>query len=344
VQGAVASPNVATLQNLYSSVDPGGLSTAEISMLNTNLRFADSLMSCRSGDGVRPDVTEDECAWGRIGDLHFAQGNSQQTVGFTENTEGLSTGFERALGNAGNKHTFIGSALSFDTGNIGSQGLSTMSGDRVQAGLDAKYQWGEGTIFGASLIGGFADYNTDRYVIGFPTVMTATGKDDMDYAGAHLRLAHVIGLPSASFEPYVDAGWSRLNVEPFNEVGAGAFDAQLAGHGDTFYTIQPGFEFAGQFKSGDALVRPALDFSVQNFIGNNQADAFATLYGAPQGVTPFVSGSQFDRTLFDVSPGIEVFVPHGLDLRFGSAIEFGAHTHSSSFFLRLSQKIGAAPK
>jgi hypothetical protein len=135
-----------------------------------------------------------------------------------------------------------------------------------------------------------------------------------------------------------------LNVEPFNEVGAGAFDAQLAGHGDTFYTIQPGFEFAGQFKSGDAFVRPALDFSVQNFIGNDQADAFATLYGAPQGVTPFVSGTQFDRTLFNVSPGIEVFVPHGLDLRFGSAIEFGTHTHSSSFFLRLSQKIGAAPK
>jgi hypothetical protein len=342
LQGIVGSPDVASLQHLYTVVDPAGLASAEISMLNTNLQFANSLMSCRSGDGVRPDMREDECAWGRVGDLHLAQASSAQTVGFTEATEGLSTGFERAIGSAGNKHVYVGSAIAFDTGNLGSEGVSTMSGDRAQAGVDAKYDWRDGTILGASFTGGFANYNTYRY-ISVPNT-TATGNDVMSDVAAHLRLSHAFGLPSASIAPYLDAGWTRLNVQAFTEVGAGPLDASLAGHSDTFYTLQPGFEFAGQFKSGVALVRPSLDFSVENFLGNAQADALATLQGAPPGVTPFVSGSQFDRTLYSLSPGLEVAVPHGLDLRFGAALQLGAHTHSSSFFLRLSQKVGTTPR
>jgi uncharacterized protein with beta-barrel porin domain len=188
-------------------------------------------------------------------------------------------------------------------------------GERVQAGSIVKGNFGPFTVSQA-FTGGYAWYDTERYV-GIPTAgITATADSEMAFASSHSRAAYTFGSDSAFIRPLVDIGVTYLHYSGFTESGAGLLSLDVSSNDAVYGTISPGIEFGGEFNLPDGvLLRPFAHVGITHFIGDTTPEIEAALVSGPGNVSPFTVSTDIGNTFADASVGLDVLTPAGNTLR-----------------------------
>ncbi|HTV91740.1 MAG TPA: autotransporter outer membrane beta-barrel domain-containing protein, partial [Verrucomicrobiae bacterium] len=164
------------------------------------------------------------------------------------------------------------------------------------------------------------------------------------YFNGSIRADKYISLPNGfAFTPYLALNETRMSLSPTKETGAGALNIDTVYQGDSFLTLQPGFELGGKFASKNWEVRPHIDFFATHFIGNNQTSLPALLQGQPTWLGPLTFNNTIDRTLWNVSPTIDFGGSRGFDMRLGGNYQFSNNMHAGTMWINLSQKVGPTP-
>ena len=109
-----------------------------------------------------------------------------------------------------------------------------------------------------------------------------------------------------TFTPYVALNETRMTLSPMSETGAGAVNIDTVYGADSYLTLQPGFELGGSLNSRGWIVRPHLDVFATQFIGNNSTSLPELLEGQPSWLGPLTFNNEIDRTLWNLSPTIDV--------------------------------------
>ena len=181
-----AIPTLTGLKSFYDHLIPSGSMALSSSALLSNLDFSNQMFGC-GDNGKSGFLATSNCNWGSLGAGESEQSGTFGTVGYSQETSGFSTGYQRSIGGGG--RTSFGAAFRYGAGSLSADdGGFSYSGDGLAAGVMLK------TIarpaaprFSASLVGGSSNYLSAR-PIAYPAPTTvATGNQSVWYAGAHLR-------------------------------------------------------------------------------------------------------------------------------------------------------------
>jgi autotransporter-like protein len=269
------------------------LAPVEEATLLLNQNFANRMMSC--------GFIGRFCEWGGISGSQINQARTPQTIGMTDAGTNIAYGMQRAAGTHGFSFGF---GMSYDTLQLGLQNVGTTTGNRLQGGTFAAYTGSDGTTGMVGVTFGAANDGTVRD-IAFPTpTSSASGRQQANYFGTHIRVTRPFVNSAMTVTPYMDLGFTRINMENDDEFGATYLDAHLAGHGDTYSALQAGVSIASHFGVNRTLVKPALDLGVTQWMGSVETIVTGRLEGAPAGVPTFSLPSRFDRTMFSATPSL----------------------------------------
>jgi hypothetical protein len=267
----------------------------------------------------------------------------------------MSFGFQSPLADG---RTAIGGGIAYTGDNLYS-GSSSMWGSRFMLGVVAKRETTNDFVFSTDFAAGSATYQTHRY-IAFPSTSVQTssgasgfgsfstpsvstqGGNNVAFMTGGVRLDRTFDLDRFMFKPYFGVTESMLNVGTNRETGGGPLDFVGNARQDMYLTIDPGFELGGNFAMGHTQIRPNLDVNMNEFLGRNQAGFTAGLAGADPNLNlPFTS--EVDRTLFNVSPSLDLQSVHGLGMRATANFVLGARTRGATLQFSVTQKMGPTP-
>ncbi len=325
MQTVFAIPTLTNLKSFYDHLVPSGSMALSSSALLSNLDFSSQMFGC--GDNAKSGfLAANNCNWGSLGAAGIEQSSTFGSVGYSQQSSGFSTGYQRAIGSGGN--TSFGAAFRYGNGSLSADdGGFSYAGDGLAAGVMLKRVGSGGTAFSASLVGGGSTYASTR-PIGYPAPTTvATGNQSVWYAGAHLRAERTMyQTGTTSIVPFVDLGATQVSTGALNETGAGMLDATVAAQGQLFPTVQSGIAFQTTRQLGADTLHAGLGLSVLQIVGNTQTSTTATLAGDP--TSPFGISSTIGRTYFDIGPSLELSSSNKLDIRLGGAYDFSALSHA----------------
>ena len=330
-----AIPTLPELRDFYERLSPSGSLALSSAALLSNLDFSSAMLSCRDRTGF---AATGNCSWGTLDETASQQSATFAGLGYTQHGTGFSTGYQRAVGDG---RTSFGAAIRYGDSALGDDSAgSSYSGSGVDAGVLLKRVGEGGTAISASLVGGASGFTSTRAVAYPASAVTASGKQNLWYAGAHLRAERtVLQTGKTSITPFVDFGATRVTSGTLDENGAGIFNARIAPNSQTFSTLQSGASFQSTGNLGALPLRASLDFSLTQIVGNNQVFSNATLAGAPAGVAPFAMSSAIGRTHFDLAPSLSVLRKNGLDIRLGGRYDFSASSHSLGGYLQVGTRL-----
>jgi hypothetical protein len=294
VLAIISQPDATSLAQLYNRLSPGILGPIEEATLFANQTFANRMMNCGYAGRF--------CEWGGISGSQINQAQTPQTIGMTDEGTNISYGMQRAAGT----HGFSGGfAWSYDTLQLGLQGIGTTTGNRLQTGLFAQYTGSDGTTGALGVTGGTGNDGTIRN-ISFPSpTSTASGRQQMNYVGSHLRITKPFVNNAMTVTAFTDIGLTRINMENDDEFGASYLDAHIAAHGDTYASVQTGVSFTTPHGINNSGVKPGLDLAWTQWMGSVNTIVTGQLDGAlVAGVAPFGLPSRFDRSMYAASPSL----------------------------------------
>jgi hypothetical protein len=326
-------PDLPALQSAYARLTPSGTLAPSASALATNLDFSKAMLGCRGGSAL---ASNENCSWGSLGSGHSEQTATFGSVGYTQSMTGVSAGFQRAIRDS---RTLIGAALRYDTGSLDANNAQSLTASALDVGVLAKRLVGQSGALSASLVAGTASYASTRTPLLSTALTSAHGNQKTTFVAAHLRAEQGFATGSTTFKPFVDVGATRINTSGLRETGADTLDAIVAPHSESFTTVETGVSLQTQRHAGATTLRPTLEVSVTQLVGNAQSSADATLAGAPAGVAPFVLTNRLDRTRFNVAPSLEIEQRNKLDVRVGGTYRFSAGSHSFGGYVQIGKKI-----
>lgn len=331
--GAFAQPSLGALQRYYAQATPSGTLAASPAALQTNLDFSGAMLGCRNGDRL---ASNESCSWGALGSQHAEQKGAYGSVGYAQSMSGVSSGFQRAIRDG---RTLVGAALRYDTGALDAIAGQQLKGDAINVGVLAKRLIGRDGSVSASIVAGSANYASTRTPPVGGVHATAHGNQHTSYVGAHLRAERAIERGATTLTPFVDVGATRVNAGALDETGAGALDVRVGAHSETFATMQTGVSLATVRHAGSTTLRPALELSVTELVGNARSATSAALDGAPTGVAPFVLTNTLDRTRFNLGPSLSISQKNKLDVKVGGAYQFSGASHNLAGYVQIGKKI-----
>jgi hypothetical protein len=326
-----AQPDAAALGAAYDGLGSEPHAALGTGTLMSSLQFGDAMLSCRRGEGESRFVREGECGWLLAGGGSLKQKHSADGLGFARSAAGLSAGFQREV--APDWHA--GLAIGVEHAVVRSEGLSAARGDQVQAGAVLKWRRGESTV-SAAVEAGRGSYAATRQAALPGGAVTASSKPRLSFAGVHLRLGHAFVSGDAYLRPTVDVGATHLVQSAFDESGAGAGNLSVLRSSDTHWTLRPALEIGGEWRRADGtLLRPWLRAGALRRL-SGVPEVHATLQGVPAGVGPFSAEAALDRTIGEVSLGVDLLDRGGTVLRFGYAGQFSRHIDAHAASLKVS--------
>jgi outer membrane autotransporter protein len=326
-----AQPDAAALGTAYDGLGSEPHVALGTGTLMSSLQFGDAMLSCRRGEGESRFVREGECGWLLAGGGSLKQAHSSDGLGFHRSAAGLSAGFQREI--APDWHA--GLAIGVEHAVVQSEGLSSARGDQVQAGAVLKWRRGETTV-AAALEVGRGSYAATRQAVLPSGTLTASSQPRLNFAGAHLRLAHAFASGNGYLRPTVDLGATHVVQSAFDENGAGAGNLSVLRSSDTHWTLRPALEVGGEWRRGDGtLLRPWLRAGVLHRL-SGVPHLQATLQGVPAGVGSFRAEAALDRTIGEVSLGLDLLDRGGTVLRFGYAGQFSRRIDAHAASLKVS--------
>ncbi len=355
-----SAPSADQLTRLYKQLTPASYGPMEASTLLGTLNFSQQMFTCKSPDSDFASLSRGRCVWGGIGSTQSSQMESTAAVGYNQYTAGVSYGFQNVVSHDG--RTLFGGAFSFGEDNLYANS-SSMWGSRFTGGLLIKRENERtGMTYSLDVMGGSGNYQTRR-TIAFPSTSIATsagatgfgsyqtpsatsnGASYISFFNTGLRADKLLPLEDGwALTPYVSLNATRLSLTPTAETGAGALDIKSVYQGDSYLTLQSGFELGGIYQAKTWQIQPHLDIFATQFIGNNQTGLPSMLQGQPAWMRPFTFNNQIDRTLFNLQPTIDFGGKSGFSMRLGGAYQFSPHVHGGTLNVNLSQKLGPSPK
>ena len=297
----------------------GGSSTT------TSGQFTNALLSCRQATGAYAYIREGQCSWAQLKQRVTDRSQTIDAPGSRAYVTSLSAGVQKDIG----RGWFAGFGLGFAHDDISNTDHASSAGNEAMAGVVVKYA--PGPISLALALDAGMGWNDNKRSI---TLLneTASASNTQNHVGAQLRAAYLLDHGLWYAKPMVDFNATMLNIGGYTETGSSS-NLTVMDSKTTILSISPGFEIGGQFKlANGSLVRPYTKLGT-TFFGDTSIDTTAHLVGS---TGDFNVTSTGDRTLVDLTGGLDILATDGMTLRLNTESHFGATTRD----IAASAKVG----
>ena len=292
---------------------------------NTSSQFTNAMLSCRQATGAYAYIREGQCSWAQLKQRVTDRSLTVDAPGSRAYVTSLSAGVQKSIG----KGWFAGFGLGFAHDDISNTDRASSSGNEAMAGVVVKYA--PGPISLALALDAGMGWNDNKRSI---TLLneTATASNTQNHLGAQLRAAYLLDHGLWYAKPMVDFNATLLNIGGYTETGSSS-NLVVLDSKNTILSLSPAIEFGGQFKlANGALVRPYTKLGVTVF-GATSIGTTAHLVGT---TGDFNVSSSGDRTLLDLTGGLDILATDGITLRLNAESHFGATTRD----VAASAKVG----
>ncbi len=311
----------AALDKLTSSATAGAGSGGSSS--TTSNQFTNAMLSCRQATGAYAYIREGQCSWAQLKQRVTDRSLTVDAPGSRTYVTSLSAGVQKSIGGG----WFAGFGLGYAHDDIGTTDNTSSSGNAAMAGVVVKYAPGPVSL-ALALDAGMGWNDNKRKTVG----NDAVSSNSQNHFGAQLRAAYLIDHGLWYAKPMVDLNVTMLNIGGYTETG-GVGNLTVMDSKTTILSVSPAIEFGGQFKlANGALVRPYSKVGL-TFFGDTSIGTTAHLVGT---TGDFSVSSTGDRTLVDLTSGLDILATDGMTLRLNTESHFGATTRD----LSASAKVG----
>lgn len=305
----------------YRNTETVGLFTAE--------EFNETLLSCpQTGDGYTA-VSQGQCMWVRYGGRWTDRDGTSQTIGYEEDSHGISGGGQVAVA----PNWFVGIAAAYENGDLDTDTNASADTDRYMLGGVIKYQSGPMVL---ALAGSFSTGEVDmvrRLNIGGFTP-TARSSYDVDHVGATFHAAYLLDRSSWYAKPFVDVNVTHIDRDSATETGGGAANLSISGSDETYFSVTPVLELGTTIDRGDGrTMRPYVRAGVTIY-GDTDQSVTARFVGAPAAVGGFTTNSEFDDVFADIAAGVTLFDGDQHTVSAGYEGRFSDDTEIHGFFVK----------
>ena len=284
-----------------NQLSPEPLLNTQTASLYAAGAFSNGLFSCADKTDARTVSREGECLWMRIDGGVLDVDSDGGTIGFEEETAGVSIGWQVEV--VDNWQVGIGGG--FEKATINTDTGARSEGDRYMGGISVKHQRGPLRL-AAALSGGFADYETTRSISfgGFSDTVRST--QDVAHAAAELRAAYRLDFDRWYAQPFVDGAATWVDIGDATESG-GAAALAIEGRDQTFLSVTPGVELGAEFALNDSFALKPFLRAGASFVDNPELVLNAGFIEAPAGAGAFVESAAIDDLYADVKAGVTLF-------------------------------------
>ncbi len=332
VEALVGVPDLDGLKTAYDRLSPAPYANQAVTATSSSLRFNQAMLSCRVRDGEYRFVAEGQCYWLRALGRQTTRDRTGETAGFDEDAGEVSLGAQMPVGGP----WFIGAAMSQEWSSLESDAAAKSTGERTQFGAMLKAVVGNATA-SLGLTAGSGAYDSRRSLDPILPGVTASGRQRVNFAGAHLRLGYAFDRGSWYVRPLVDVGATWAGLDAFQESGAGGAGLAVQSQNETYGTVQPAVEVGGEVAMANGvLVRPFAILGATRVFSGDNPRITAQFQGAPVGVAPFTVNGEMDRTFADVTVGVDLLAKDGMDVRLVYAGQFASDTRTNAVAVKLS--------
>jgi hypothetical protein len=314
-QELIAIENTADYAQVMNSLSAEIAVDNQTASLLSGIRFNDALLSCAQRSGQYRFYDHGQCGWLRANGQSFNQQDTDDNLGFEENSWQFAGGGQIDLRN----DWYLGGALSYERSNLNVDDSNARSdGDRFQLGVSAKHRF-HATELSGSVAAGYGSFDINRNPAAGVSI---DGNQDLWLYSGQLRAAQLFDYQRWSIKPRIDLGVDYLSADGYNENGNSDFRLRIDGENDTYVHLQPAIDIATEFNTDDGmLIRPRFTLGVTQFLGDAAPEVTGRFAGAPSTVTPFTASTDLDKTRVEIAAGVDVFALSNLVVRaevFGS--------------------------
>lgn len=290
-------------------------------------RFTDKVMSCAVHSGPNAAIAEGQCNWARVTQRRIRQDETNETVGYDQNTSEFAGGMQVAIA----PNWRLGGAVGFNTTTSNNATYSS-DGNSYSGGAVLKYTQGPWLFAGAVTVG--HQETEGQRLINFPgSPLIAQSDSDASYVSGRFRAAYLIDRGQFYAKPMLDFDITQLHQDGFQETGAGAVSAIIEGYDETLYTIRPALQIGTTIGLGQTrIVRPFLEASVA-FHPESDLILPVRFAGASASADPFQIKSSINETVFGIAGGLDMVSEDGVNfaLRYDTEFNDDHVSHSGSF-------------
>ncbi len=344
--GPNASPGLQQLANALRGQDDGAALVQAVERLTPKTQSAqvgnamsgsaalgNAMLSCSTREGEYAYTREGQCYWGKVTVRKLDRDATTGHSGIEEDGVSFAAGVQVALQN----ELRVGVAMSYETidstTTSQTQRLGSTEGDRIQAGVVVKNQWGPVNAY-LNLVGGYGWFDHTRVVgLGFGN---ATADQDVKSFMSRLRLSYLYSLAGGlNIRPMVDFSATYISLDGYTERGAGAANLMVADIDEWFLSVTPALEIAGEMRSGGSILRPYIRAGV-SFIDQDSLSVQSSFAGVA-GIQPFTVNSDLEDTFAVVEAGLHVLTESGFNLRFTYDGRYGEDSQEHAGSLKASK-------
>ena len=323
---ALSATSILELEAIYAELGGADFHAPLFSSFQSGVGFGAGLFSCAVGEGQFAAIDEGQCGWTRIGATNFDRDGSPGNPGVNENVFSISAGGQIEY----DENIRLGAGIGYETiDSDGDAGLS-FDGDRIHAGVSAKYVDGP-FVAGVSIGGGVTFGDTERPVGG----ATAEGDFEIFDFSAIARAAYLVDAGDGVYvKPQIQGGLTYVDRDGFTETGGGAANLQVASESKTYFHVSPSVEIGGNFEMEDGMtVRPYVRLGA-TILSEDDVDTTAR-FAASASPATFTTTVARDDVFGEVNAGVVVFSGEDVSLRAEYQGRFSDDTESHGGFLRV---------
>ncbi len=301
-----------------NQLSPEPFLSAQTASVNNAVSFSNEMFSCADKTDASTRSREGECLWLRVSGGALDVDSDGGTIGFEENTVGVTAGWQFEVA----EDLQIGLAGGFEKVEIDTDAGARSEGDRLMGGISVKHQRGPLQI-AAALSGGVADYETTRTISFGGFSDTLLSSQDVAHAAAELRVAYQFDFDRWYAKPFVDGNATWVDLGDVTESG-GAAALVVEGKDARFYSVTPGLELGAELDLTESLALKPYLRAGPTFVDNPALALNAGFVEAPAGAGAFVESVTIDDQYLDVEAGVTLFKLGGGSQRAGRFGELGS--------------------
>ena len=285
------------------------------------------MMSCPGFVGESTILREGNCVWSRL-DTHWTQRKStSDDQGYRIRQTALTLGAQREIVS----NWFLGGSLAYAAGKTTSSNDLTGNSDTFSGGLALKYNRAPWQI-AVAVHGGVEKSRMSRSTLDG----VAKSKPDASFLAARLRTAYEFSQPTWYLRPYVDLDVNHIRQDGYQESGAGLFNLKVRGNDTTSFMVSPMIELGGRKDLANGSTLRSYVAGGMSFLSGG--DVVTTMQLSSFNATPFSLKSGMPRTYGNLSAGLEVVTPKGMELKTEYALRGNGQYRDQSLTLRAAYR------
>lgn len=295
--------------------------------------FSDALLSCRVREGGFAVIAEGQCVWAEVGGVHAERDATGTNAGAEEDSWRVTGGAQIAVSPA----VRLGFAARYEQVNQDVHTNVNTQGDRAHAGVSVKYSAGP-LLLAAAASAGRGWMDTDRRLDFGGFTGLASSDYEVDHVNGRLRAAYLLPMDGWYLKPLVDLNATHIDFGGLTEQGGGGAALIVDSADETVLSVSPALEIGAEWRlEGGTIVRPFLRAGA-TFYGDTGFTVTSRFRDVPAGLAGFTTTSEMDDVVGDVSAGLDLLGPGGVDIRLNYEGSFGETTESHAIGGRAAVK------